>query len=83
MKLILGLTIGACILMISNVALAERISCKSFNNQAEAQRHYDQRLKSWKGLDRDKDGEPCECLQGGSKYGESICKRWRKQARKK
>jgi hypothetical protein len=83
MKLISALTIGACLLMVSNAVLAERISCKSFNTQAEAQRHYDARLKSWKVLDRDKDGEPCECLKGGSKYGESICKRWRVKAGKR
>ena len=61
---------------------ADRISCKSFANQSEAQRHYDAKKKNWKSLDRDKDGEPCECLSGGSKAGESICKRWRKKNNK-
>jgi len=63
------------ITMGSNVSYANRISCKSFNTQAEAQQHYDARKKGWKSLDRDKDGEPCECLIGGSKEGESVCKR--------
>lgn len=62
---------------------SKRISCKSFNNQFEAQQHFDLKRKSWKALDRDKDGEPCECLKGGSRYGESICKRWRKKSDKK
>ena len=65
------------------VTKSKRISCKSFNSQPQAQQHFDLKQKSWKALDRDKDGEACECLKGGSKYGESICKRWRKKAGKK
>ena len=67
----------------TNTGKSKRISCKSFNHQSEAQRHFDMKKKSWKALDRDKDGEPCECLKGGSRYGESICKRWRKKSGKK
>lgn len=66
------------LLSISGVAEA-RTSCKSFNTQAEAQAYYDAKKKGWKSLDRDKDGEPCECLPGGSKYGESVCRSWRKK----
>jgi len=33
----------------------------------------------WKRLDHDKDGEACECLQGGSGYNKSTCTRWRKK----
>lgn len=76
MKAILALIV---LLLCVNTAYAKRISCKSFDTQKEAQAHFDARKKSWKGLDRDKDGEPCECLKGGSKEGESICKRWRKK----
>ena len=67
----------------TNKGKSKRISCKSFNHQSEAQQHFDMKKKSWKALDRDKDGEPCECLKGGSRYGESICKRWRKKSGKK
>lgn len=66
----------------TNKGKSKRISCKSFNHQSEAQQHFDMKKKSWKALDRDKDGEPCECLKGGSRYGESICKRWRKKSGK-
>lgn len=66
-------TTVAILMTLSNVSFAaDRISCKSFENQAQAQEHYDARQRGWKSLDRDKDGEPCECLVGGSKAGESI-----------
>jgi hypothetical protein len=65
-------------LLLTNT-LFGRTSCKNFNTQSEAQNYYDAHKKGWKSLDRDKDGEPCECLQGGSAYGKSICKRWRKK----
>lgn len=67
------------LLFTANVSYAQGVSCKSFNTQAEAQAYYDAKQKGWKKLDRDKDGEPCECLKGGSKYGESICRRWREK----
>lgn len=66
----------------TNAISAKRISCKSFKDQAAAQKHYDSRKKNWKSLDRDKDGEPCECLKGGSKEGKSVCVRWRKKYKK-
>lgn len=54
------------------------MSCKSFSTQAEAQKWHDQRKRSgqtgWKALDRDKDGEPYECLPGGSAYGLCLLK---------
>ena len=70
------------ILLIAPSAYAKGVVCKDFNHQSEAQSYYDNRQKGWKRLDRDKDGEPCECLPGGSKEGEKICHRWRKKNRK-
>ena len=76
-------TAVVALMALSNVSFAaKRISCKSFDNQAQAQSHYDARQRGWKSLDRDKDGEPCECLVGGSKAGKSICTRWRKKNNK-
>lgn len=74
-KLIATLALSS---MLITPALA-RTTCSSFSTQAQAQKWYDQRKASgqngWKSLDRDKDGEPCECLKGGSHYGDSVCKR--------
>lgn len=58
------------VLTLITSAHAERVTCKSFNTQQEAQKYYEQRKKSgqtgWKSLDRDKDGQACDCLPGGS-----------------
>ncbi|MCU4481362.1 excalibur calcium-binding domain-containing protein [Acinetobacter ursingii] len=44
--------------------------CADFANQKQAQAWYEQRKKSgqsgWKSLDRDGDGQACDCLNGGS-----------------
>ena len=56
---------------------ARAIYCKDFNTQAQAQKYFKQH--NAKRLDRDKDGEACECLKGGSSYNKSSCKRWRKK----
>ena len=50
-----------------------------FDTQTEAQRYFDVGKRGSRALDRDKDGEPCECLKGGSAYGRSVCRRWRKK----
>lgn len=55
------------------------ISCKAFDDQAAAQAYYAAQKPGYKILDKDKDGEACECLPGGSKYGESVCRAWRKK----
>jgi hypothetical protein len=55
--------------------------CKDFNTQAEAQKYF--KSHNAKRLDRDKDGEACECLKGGSSYNKSSCKRWRKKHHKR
>ena len=52
-----------------------RVRCSDFATQAEAQQYYIKYNAYW--LDRDRDGEACECLYGGSKYGSSSCKRGR------
>ena len=55
--------------------------CKDFNTQTEAQKYF--KAHNAKRLDRDKDGEACECLKGGSSYNKNSCKRWRKKHHKK
>lgn len=51
-------------LLIPTFALAERVSCKSFKTQSEAQAYYI-KYKA-KNLDRDRDGQACDCLPGGN-----------------
>ncbi|WGE32770.1 excalibur calcium-binding domain-containing protein [Actinobacillus genomosp. 2] len=46
--------------------------CADFSNQQEAQSYMQQ--TGARNLDRDRDGEACECLPGGSKYGTSVCR---------
>lgn len=60
-----------------------RVTCKDFDTQAEAQRWFDSRKAFWRKLDGDHDGEPCECLYGGSSYEKSFCVKWRKKHGKK
>ncbi|MCQ9124445.1 excalibur calcium-binding domain-containing protein [Rodentibacter caecimuris] len=47
--------------------------CSDFSTQEEAQAYMVRYGATY--LDRDRDGEACECLPGGSKYGSSVCKR--------
>jgi len=70
------------LVFLFSVSLEARVTCKQFNNQSEAQHYYDSKQKGYKLLDRDKDGEACECLSGGSAYSKSVCKRWRKKYNK-
>ena len=51
-----------------------RVQCSNFATQEEAQRYYERNGATW--LDRDRDGEACECLPGGSKYGPSKCRKY-------
>lgn len=60
-------TILVCI-TISSLALsmstsAQRVSCKSFKTQSEAQSYFVKHKA--KSLDRDGDGYACDCLPGG------------------
>ncbi|RUM71152.1 MAG: hypothetical protein DSZ07_01135 [Sulfurovum sp.] len=65
---------------ITSLSYAKAKYCKEFNSQAEAQKYF--KTHNAKRLDRDKDGEACECLKGGSSYDKSSCKRWRKKYKK-
>lgn len=47
--------------------------CADFKDQAEAQRYHESQNGNTR-LDRDKDGEACECLPGGSAYGNPKCR---------
>lgn len=49
------------------------VRCADFSTQAEAQYFYNTHPKEGARLDRDKDGEACECLPGGSAYGNPKC----------
>jgi len=75
MKNILTLLILS--LSITSLTQARAIYCKDFNTQAQAQKYF--KKHHAKRLDRDKDGEACECLKGGSSYDKSSCRRWRKK----
>lgn len=64
--------IASLALILSSPAYA--VKCSDFNTQAAAQRYHNQHGGQTR-LDRDQDGEACECLPGGSKYGTSTCAR--------
>ena len=57
-----------------SMATFARVQCSNFATQEEAQRYYERNGATW--LDRDRDGEACECLPGGSKYGSSKCQKY-------
>ncbi|MDG6895690.1 excalibur calcium-binding domain-containing protein [Volucribacter amazonae] len=61
------------LLLIAPISEARKARCADFATQAEAQA-YMKRYGAYY-LDRDRDGEACECLPGGSKYGSSVCRR--------
>jgi len=63
--------------MLTALSQAKAKYCKDFNTQAEAQKYF--KTHNAKRLDRDKDGEACECLKGGSSYSKSSCKSWRRK----
>ena len=69
------LTLTASALILST-AITQAATCSMFATQAEAQAYFI-KYKA-KELDRDKDGEACECLPGGSKDGAAICKKSKK-----
>ena len=74
---------SAFLVLSASTAHAGRISCKDFSNQAQAQKYFKAKKKGWKLLDRDKDGEACECLNGGSRYTDGRCKSWRAKNNKR
>ncbi len=65
------------------ISLHSRTVCADFDTHEEAQNYFDNHKKGYKSLDGDKDGEACECLQGGSSYDKPVCKRWRDKHGKK
>ena len=69
------------IFLLSLSLFARAKYCKDFDTQAEAQKYF--KTHNAKRLDRDKDGEACECLRGGSGEDKSSCRRWRKKHGKK
>lgn len=48
------------------------VACRDFANHEDAQRYHDEHGGNTS-LDRDHDGEACECLEGGSAYGNPKC----------
>jgi len=77
-------TITAVVLVSLFLSLAEAKArhCKDFPSQSAAQKYFNAKRAGWKRLDGDKDGEACECLQGGSSYDKPSCTRWRKKNKK-
>lgn len=61
------------ILMLAAFQFANAQKCSNFSTQEEAQKYHDENNATY--LDRDKDGEACECLPGGSKHGDPVCER--------
>ncbi len=72
MKKLLATMLTATLLISTTTpAMAkQRVTCKSFKTQKQAQAYYNKRKKAglagWKSLDRDKDGKACDCLPGGN-----------------
>ena len=60
------------ILTLAAIPFAHAVRCSDFINQEEEQRYHDEHGGNTS-LDRDKDGEACECLEGGSAYGNPKC----------
>ena len=60
------------ILVWAAIPFAHAVRCSDFSNQEEAQRYHDEHGGNTS-LDRDHDGEACECLEGGSAYGSPKC----------
>lgn len=67
------------LMMGITLSIQARTTCSQFKDHKQAQRFFEKKGHGYKSLDRDKDGEACECLRGGSSYNKSICKRWRKK----
>lgn len=66
MKTILALVLA------TTIPSVYAVRCSDFSNQEEAQQYHDEH-GGHTNLDRDKDGEACECLEGGSAYGNPKC----------
>jgi len=64
---------------LMTLTLQARTTCNQFKDHKQAQRFFEKKGHGYKLLDRDHDGEACECLRGGSSYNKPVCKRWRKK----
>ena len=73
------LSLSAILLVVFSTTIQARVNCAQFADQSEAQQYYEDQRHGYRSLDRDHDGEACECLPGGSAYGKSVCRRWRKK----
>nr|WP_279053191.1 excalibur calcium-binding domain-containing protein [Acinetobacter tandoii] len=64
MKILIILVLG-----LSSIQVYAK-KCADFSTQKQAQAWYEQRKQSgqtgWKSLDRDGDGQACDCLPGGN-----------------
>lgn len=58
--------------LVATIPSTYAVRCSDFNNQEEAQHYHDEQGGN-SSLDRDKDGEACECLEGDSAYGNPKC----------
>lgn len=67
----IGATLLSMLLVGSAGVAHAKARCSQFETQAQAQDFMHANGAYY--LDRDKDGEACECLPGGSKYGDSVC----------
>ena len=56
-----------------SLRLAYTVRCSDFAKQAEAQCYVERNRACH--LDLEQDGDACECLQSGSKYGASRCRK--------
>ena len=62
------------VLMAAVSTTAGAVACRDFSSQEEAQKYHEEHGGNTR-LDRDKDGEACECLPGGSAHGSPVCDR--------
>ncbi|WOE30521.1 MULTISPECIES: excalibur calcium-binding domain-containing protein [unclassified Acinetobacter] len=60
----LYLTLFSALLCINSMTFAQRVSCKNFKTQQQAQAYFIQHKA--RQLDRDRDGQACDCLPGGN-----------------
>lgn len=60
------------VLTLAAIPFAHAVRCSDFANQEEAQKYHDEQGGNTR-LDGDKDGEACECLEGGSAHGSPKC----------
>ncbi|MFC3112129.1 hypothetical protein BKG91_06240 [Rodentibacter caecimuris] len=73
MKFKILILVSTLFLVMSSSYSFAKARCSDFSTQEEAQAYMVRYGATY--LDRDRDGEACECLPGGSKYGSSVCKR--------